>query len=401
MNNRFKFTVTRLKEIEYPLKGHKRYYDSKFSGLCLKVTPQPKRENISAKKFYVYRSFDGRPKEIKIGAFPEWPIDKARKKARVIVGQLEEGTFNPIGGRAKGKTITLEEALDTFIERKRLKPRTVETYQQSIHKHLKDWLKLDLTEITFDRVQKRYSTIQGDAVANNAMKPLSAIWKFTQATLLDSRQQPVITQANPVELLKRSGQWREVGKKTDYLLPYQIKKWYKAIQKVKSIRSRNNDEVIRNFFMFLLLTGIRKQDGMTLHHKNVDMRGKVFTLVDTKSSRTNEKIQLPLNQYHMKYLKNKSQRYVFPSCDGPHIRKVDDRVREVRDELGFYWSLHSLRRTFETTANNLEIPVFNQKRLMTHSQTDITEAYAQLSMDRLRKDSAKICKTILQQAGVI
>jgi len=76
-------------------------------------------------------------------------------------------------------------------------------------------------------------------------------------------------------------------------------------------------------------------------------------------------------------------------------------VREIRDELGFFWSLHTLRRTFETTANNLEIPVFNQKRLMTHSQSDITEKYAQLSMDRLRKDSLKICKTILKQAGAI
>jgi len=397
MDNKLKFTKQALLDVPHPAKGHKRYYDTAVSGLCLKVTPKPKRETISGKKFYVYRSFHGRPKEIKIGAFPEWSIHNAQKKARSIIGQLEEGTFNPTS-RAKGATITLQEALDSFIKETKPKPRTVETYQQSINKYLGDWLNKDLTDIKFQMVQKRYHSISGHAVANNAMKPLSSIWNFAQASLLDDDGQPIITQANPVELLRKSRKWRKVGQKKDYLQPHQIGEWYEAMMSTKSTRSRNNDNVMRSYFMFLLLTGIRRQDGMTLLLKNVNFKGKIFTLVDSKG-RKDDPIDLPLNKFTSKYLKNGSKEFAFPSCDGGHIKRVDDRVRELRDKLGFHWTLHTLRRTFETTANNLEIPVFNQKRLMTHAQSDITERYAQLSMDRLRKDSEKICKAILEEAG--
>ena len=58
--------------------------------------------------------------------------------------------------------------------------------------------------------------------------------------------------------------------------------------------------------------------------------------------------------------------------------------------------MHTLRRTFETTAESLDISYYALKRLLNHSMgTDVTSGYIVTSTERLREPMAKICEYLL------
>jgi len=69
---------------------------------------------------------------------------------------------------------------------------------------------------------------------------------------------------------------------------------------------------------------------------------------------------------------------------------------------GMPYTLHDLRRTFITTAEQLDISSWTVKRLANHRQTDVTgQHYVVHSIDRLREPMEKISTELLRLAKEI
>src|SRR5262249_232108 len=157
------------------------------------------------------------------------------------------------------------------------------------------------------------------------------------------------------------------------------------------------------YLLLLLLTGLRKTEAATLTWKNVDLKGKTLTIIDTKNR---EDHMLPLSDYlYQLLLKRWQQRgseYVFtaPTAKG---RLIDcrDSIAKVVQESGSPFTLHDLRRTFITAAEQLDIPYYALKRLLNHKlSADVTSGYIVVDVERLREPMQEITDELLSRCGV-
>ncbi len=125
-------------------------------------------------------------------------------------------------------------------------------------------------------------------------------------------------------------------------------------------------ETARDYLHFTLLTGLRKGESCRLMWRDVDFEDKTITIRETK----NKEIHiLPLSDFLLALLarrhNQKGSVYVFPS-DSKHGHFTDPKsaVNRVVDLSNIQFCMHDLRRTFITTAESLDMPVYALKRLL-------------------------------------
>lgn len=66
-----------------------------------------------------------------------------------------------------------------------------------------------------------------------------------------------------------------------------------------------------------------------------------------------------------------------------------------------YVTLHGMRRTFITTAESCDIPIFALKALVNHSMgSDVTAGYVMATPERLREPMQKVTDKLQDMAGI-
>jgi integrase len=112
---------------------------------------------------------------------------------------------------------------------------------------------------------------------------------------------------------------------------------------------------------------------------------------------------LPLTEYLINLLKNRQNKstsaFVFPG-NNPNSSIVNPykQIKKVREDSGIDFTMHDLRRTFATIADSLDIQHHIIKRLMNHSNNDVTiKHYVKPSIERLREPMNKISNYILER----
>ena len=159
---------------------------------------------------------------------------------------------------------------------------------------------------------------------------------------------------------------------------------------------------MRDYFKLLLLTGLRRNEGLLLAWANVDLQGKTFTVLDTKNRRDHT---LPLSDYLADLLERRKARavsdYVFATGEGKPVMDTRWNQRAIVRLSGVAFTPHDCRRTFATIAESLDIPAYALKRLLNHaSGADVTAGYIVASVERLREPMQKITDYVLKAARV-
>jgi integrase len=159
-----------------------------------------------------------------------------------------------------------------------------------------------------------------------------------------------------------------------------------------------SDTTARDYFLFVLFTGTRREEAATLQWENVNFREHTFTLLDTKNG---EDVTLPMSSYVEDILENRRSNttYVFENQTKPGYFTSQKRPTDlVRNNSGIYFSLHDLRRTFLTIAESLDISQYTLKRLVNHkvSSNDVTAGYIISDPQRLGKATQSITDQILE-----
>ena len=144
-----------------------------------------------------------------------------------------------------------------------------------------------------------------------------------------------------------------------------------------------------DYFLFLILTGLRKEEALGLKWKDVDFVGRTFIVRDTKNHSDHE---LPISTGAMRILATR-RLYVGPGATGDLVflnsrgqamsnyRKAQAHIAKT---TGIHISPHDLRRTFASIAEGLDISGYSLKRLLNHTTGDVTQGYVILNMERLR-----------------
>ncbi len=403
-----KITKKAVDAIKPPEKGKDYYFDDALPGFGVIVWPS------GTKTFIFQYRINGQKKRITIGRYGKITVDNARKQAKIEAGKASSG-IDPVAERHKKKaeSLTLREALNDYLENRDLKPRTRQDIDESM-KGFSDWMKKPIVNITRDMIAGRHKKLGevSHARANLAMRYLRAVLNYASEAYAYPDGSPLLLD-NPVNRLSATKSWYKVGRRKRYIYEHELKAWMQAVMKLPEVPERKpgqgkkkpilrHGDLGRDFFLILLLTGLRRSEVLGLTWNNVDLKGKTLTIPDPKN---NDPHVLPLSDYLRELLTERKEKsggdYVLSGPDGKRYQSFRYAQARIEDETGIKVSPHDLRRTFATVAESLNIPAYAVKGLLNHKTSgDITAGYIQITVERLREPMQQITDYFLRKGGI-
>lgn len=413
MSNTKNFT-TRLLDSLTTNKDREIWHDTQVQGLSLKVS------NVGNKTFFVRKRMEGVTKQLyfTIGKYPSTTIGQARQQAREKIVLAQSGV-NPTlikSDNVTRKTLTLEKVFEDY-QRSRganLEMSTIKGYKSIIDNQLGDWKQTPLTEIKRSMIEDRFLEVSHGTVkfinkegsptrANTMVRVLRAIYNYAMRQYIDSNEEPLILH-NPTVIISHNKAWNREKSRIGIVEEYKLKEWYQGIMKLpehdKNKRDGNSSEVARDFFIFLLFTGLRRNEALELKWEDIDFQDNSFMIEDTKN---HERHKMPLTRLLLDVLdrlKNDTDNpYVFVGeKPNSHLTPPKKQIEKARELMGFHFTNHDLRRTFTTTANRLNFSKYIIDRLVNHKNTedsrDVTKRYIILDIEDLREPMNQINETL-------
>jgi integrase len=181
---------------------------------------------------------------------------------------------------------------------------------------------------------------------------------------------------------------------TEDLTPDQLRSLLKAI-------AESTDIEAANIMRMALFTGMRRGELFKLKWADVDFDRGFITIRDPKGG-VSQKI--PLNDQARDVLKHHPETadHVFTRCDGEPFQDIHRRVNAIKEAAGItadFRALHGLRHAFASMlASSGEVDMYVLQKLLTHKSPIMTQRYAHLRDDTLRKASTLAGKIIEQTA---
>jgi len=213
---------------------------------------------------------------------------------------------------------------------------------------------------------------------------------------------------NPVSILSEARAWNEKKRRTRVIPKEKLGAWFNAVVQFGQETSHATTAVACDYLLFVLLTGLRRNEAAKLEWRNVFREDGHFVIPQTKNHQPH---RLPLPDYLQTLLdrrwRSRVNEYVFPG----HPNRGNEGclsapvglMRKIAERTGVEFSIHDLRRTFASLAEYLNMNDFTIKKLLNHKiERDITGGYIskQFDANRLRKPTQQITDFVLNQAGL-
>ena len=142
----------------------------------------------------------------------------------------------------------------------------------------------------------------------------------------------------------------------------------------------------RLYLLFLLNTGLRREEAIRLTKNEIDLGRNVVHIVHSK---TNHVRSIPLNKIARSVIEQLDER-LFNNLNKQHVsRKFGQYVRDAGLK-GF--KLHSLRHTFATNLVSQGVDIYTVSRLLGHSDIKTTLIYAKANLATLEQAVKKLEK---------
>lgn len=378
------------------------YFDSDLTSFCL-VVRRPQGAEINA-TFMVIRSVGGRIVKKKVARYGELTVEEARKKARQVIVDLDNGK----GIEPEPAAITLADALKTHVEgmcKRGCAPRSAKVLKEETERLLSAWLPLPLTEISRAMCAEKHTAItakNGPYAANRVLRHFRAVF-MTAARMFETL--PSIPPTVAVA-------WNEEVPSEDRVLWPDLPGWWATVHGL-------TNPVRRDLQLFLLFTGLRSTDGRTVRWEEVDLDKATIYRPKPKGGRKRA-FRVPLSSFVVELLKRRREenKALFPRGDGGWVFPATlsngeigptSAAREMRYTRGAKgkkkWTLlpspHALRRTFICAGHESGIGTYDLKTLVNHAQPkdDITYSYIQVSVEHLRGAIERVTTFLLDKAG--
>ena len=269
-----------------------------------------------------------------------------------------------------------------------LRPGQPKTKQPGI---LFNLLSAPLDEITRDKVAAWLKKESKDRPARTrlALAMLKAFLTWTS----DNPKYRALVQAGACDRLAKELPPKQT--KDDCLEREQLKLWFEGVNQI-------GNPVFAAYLQMLLLTGARRNELTGLKWVDVDTQWHKATIKDkVEGTRT-----IPLSPYIEFLLSNLPRRnaYVFSSslAKGKHITEPRIPHNQALEISGLpALTLHGLRRSFLTLADEVECPAGITAQIMGHKPSAIAEKhYKRRSISVLRGWLIQIENFMLTEAGI-
>jgi len=382
--------------------------DRNLRGFGVKILRQ-------SKVFYFEKRIQGKPKRVTIGPFPDLTLEEARQVAHFYHAELAKGRnpFEKKETKATSPTITLRQAYENyFIIRTNLRPGSLKSMRGHISRYLKAWFDTPVLDITPEMVleKHRFVTVNhGPTVASYSFRYLRAILNL--AKVVHKKRPGFSGWENPVRILTETRAWNPRKRRNTVIPKEKLGQWFNAVLEVQRNAVRPTVPVVCDFYLFLVLTGMRRTEAISLTWDDVSLEDG-YVLIKPEITKNHAPHQLPFSDYLQalmeKRWRERVNEYVFPGkeIDGKarHLAQPRHTAKNITGLCGVKFTNHDLRRTFISIAEYLNINQYAIKRLANHkfNKNDETADYISNKFDaqRLRGPMQQITDFILAQAGL-
>jgi integrase len=292
---------------------------------------------------------------------------------------------------------TFAQALNDLRVAKKHQEHTRAAYDKRLA-YVSDWLQLRVTDITKTQVIARHNQIttkNGAAIANLVFRHVRAVLNFAMHYYDKPDGEPILAR-NPVKILAVTGSWNRITPRKTHIVN-SLTPWLRTVLSLESIT--------RDYFLFLLLSGCRKSEAMELRWANVDLENGTATIKDTKNGDDHCVVFSDLLQamFEDRHANRTRSPFVFPGAFANKrmsgASKTYERVSRIS---GVPFTPHSLRRSFSTIADALDVPHYTLKRLLNHRSggSDVTAGYVVRLPDRYKEPMQKITDEVFRRAKI-
>jgi integrase len=182
--------------------------------------------------------------------------------------------------------------------------------------------------------------------------------------------------------------------KTEDLTPEQLSNLIEAI-------AQEYDTQAANFMKMALFTGMRRGELFRLQWEDVDFdRG----FINIRTPKGGQDAKIPLNPATKELLENHPRTdspFVFPGRAGGQRTRYPKAIDRIREKAGLpsdFRPLHGLRHTYASMlASSGQVDLYTLQKLLTHKSAAMTQRYAHLRDEALRRAS-DLAGDLLSQA---
>ncbi len=373
------------------------YWDTEDRGFFLVVRP-------NSATFFVQRDVAGRTRRVKVGRYPTWTVDQARKRARELLVEMDKGVDpNAQKREAAARGTTLREAREwhcAAMRAKRAAPRSVETVREETDRHLSDWLDRPLSDVRPTECASRHARVtekSGPYAANRALQTFRACWNTASRRLDDLPPCPT-----------RGVVFNKVRRRREPITWADLPAWRRAVDAI-------DNPIRRDLQLFILLTGLRATDAKTVRWEHVDFKAGTIHRPKPKGGE-DRAFTVPVSKAVLELLRRRRDEnaIIFPrdcgwawpsrAMDGTvtHVQQVKEQRYLAGRKTTTFPSPHRLRDTFASAAHEAGVDWYDLKVLMNHalpSSGDVTMGYVRVSVDHLREAAEKISAFLVAKMG--
>jgi integrase len=374
-----KLTTKRaIDALKHPSSGQQFYWDTELVGFGVLV-------GIKTKSFILQRDVNGRSRRINLGRYPEISLHKARQQAEKLGGQMRGGSDPIVEQRKKtADNMTLREAwalYDNYLTTKERSVKTRNDYLGNLERYCEHWLDRPLIEITPTAARLLHAHISkehGKYSANSCARVIRAVWNRARRQHRELPEPPTIN----IDFHPEKG-------RTAVIKVDDLPAWWAGLQMIEN-------PIRRDFYIWLLFTGTRREESSTLEWRNVNLDKRCVHFPKTKT----EPFDLPLSDYLVTLLQARhacevtkatfaKSEWVFPAFGTTgHIMEPQLNAKE-RKLFPCPWSPHTLRHTYVSIAENkAALAPMHARLLVNHAvprAMDSHVGYIHPDLDDLRR----------------
>lgn len=184
------------------------------------------------------------------------------------------------------------------------------------------------------------------------------------------------------------------NKKTEFLTADELERLIKAIDK-------DTHPQAGNIMKIALFTGMRRGEIFKLKWRDIDFENGFITIREPKGGKSQK---IPLNDGAKDVLggiKKEKSSYVFPGNLGEKRSNINRAVNVIKKAAGLpedFRPLHGLRHHFASMlASSGQVDLYTLQKLLTHKDHRMTERYAHLHDDALKR-AAGVANDIISKA---
>jgi integrase len=367
-------------------------------GLLLEVQPNGK------KIFRFRRKLRGKNHNIKIGEFPVCSIENARKIAKNLSSELEQGNDPNNDKRLQRESLTINDVFDVYYESFRddiLKGKRREsslsgsasTYRLHLKPKIGNVRVANFTHHLVKRMLSKLLAKHGYSIHNHSLTLLKSMFRraeldcaiFSGLTKIDE------SQFRRERVLSRS----------------ELAIFMRSLEQ--------ESQIYQDCVVMLLVTGQRKAAVLSMRWRDIDIENGYWN-ISGKTAKNKKRATVPLARPAIEILLRRSSEallgdeFVFPSTRSKsgHITDksgIGGFWHRITSRAGFYCpgndeihlTIHDLRRTLATYNVRRGGSLQATSKLLGHSDLSITDqVYAHLDVDNVRAELEKTVELIIQ-----